>query len=91
MREIAGKDNLSYEEIKQYVPKTHSYQVFIIARNVAKKWTETNVENKEYFKKQLKTKYGFDIPNFDNVVKDLYNKAQYGLERCCANAMNCVE
>ena len=91
LREAAGKDILSTEEIKQYLPKTHSYQSFIIARNVAKKWMEITAPSNEFFKNRLKEKYGIDFPNFDDVVNDLYNRAQYGLERCCANAMNCVE
>ena len=88
--ELAGKDILSIEEIRQYLPKTHSYQSFLLARNIAKKWMEITIPSKEFFKKQLKEKYGLEINNFDKVVEDLYNRAQYGIERCCANAMNCI-
>lgn len=79
------------EEIKQYLPQVTSYRVFLTARNTAKKWLETTADSKEFFARRLKKEYGLEINDFDKVIRDLYNRAQYGLEKCCANAMNCVK
>lgn len=93
LKKLAGKEVLSIEEIKELLPETTSYRVFLLAKNTAKKWINIETETrKEYFINKLNELYGIDFSkNFDKLVRTLYNRACYALEKCCASAMNCLK
>ena len=90
LRKIAGKDFLTMNEIKKYLPLTNSYQAFTLAKNVAIKMLSRTKYDKEWFCEQL-SKYGINVKNIDKQMKYLEYRADEGIEKCASNAMNTLE